>query len=233
MRIALSLLLLFAGAAAAAEPKLAPLHLTYAATWKGMGLGEIVITLKPAAEPDCYRYESLSNPVGLVRMFYGRPREISEFCIRGGRVVARRFEFDNPKHADRSFTLEFDPAAGTVRDGRGVVREVPANAQDRFALQQAVRLWVLEQVGKDGAGASVEFTMVDDRRVKAYRFAITGRDEIEVPAGRFETVLVQRVDDPKKSTRFWLAPSSDYMPIKVEQIKGGNTDLRMVLKARG
>lgn len=227
------LMLLGCGAAHAAEPKLPELRLTYAAAWKGMGLGDIVITLKPAAEPDCYRYESLSDPVGLVRMFYGKPRETSDFCIRGGRLVPRKFVFDNPKQEDDSFSLEFDAAAGTVRDGRGAVRPVPANAQDRFGLQQAVRLWVLEQLAKpEPAAATVEFAMVDDRRIKTYRFAINGREEIEVPAGRFDTVLVQRVDDPKKSTKFWLAPSSDYMPIKVEQTKGGHTDLRMVLKAR-
>lgn len=231
----LSLLLaLCPGLLRAGEPALPELHLTYAVTWKGIGLGEATITLAQDGDAGCYRYESLTDPVGLVRMFYGKPHETSRFCIRDGRVVPQHFAFDNPKQPEDSFTLAFDAAAGKVRDGAGQVREIPPNAQDRFGLQQAVRLWVLEQLRKDDPGAGrVEFAMVDDRRIKVYRFAVTGREAIEIPAGRFDTVRVERVDDPNKSTRFWLAPSVHYMPVKVEQIRRGKSELRMVLKARG
>lgn len=233
MRMALLGWAMAAGAAAAepaAEPTLPELGVTYAVTWNGIALGDAVITLKRQGGPDCYRYESVTDPVGIVKMFYGKPHEASEFCVRGGRVVPHRFVFNNPKDKDDSFLLEFDMAGGKVRDGKGGVREVPPNAQDRFGLQQAVRLWVLEQVRRNGEGETVEFAMVDDRRVKTYRFAITGREQIDIPAGRFDTVVVQRVDDPKKSSKFWLAPERHYMPVKVEQIRGGDADLRMVLR---
>ena len=224
------LALLAIGLAAAAEPKLPELKLKYGVTWRGMGLGSATITLTPHGGADCYRYESLSEPVGLVRMFYGKPRETSEFCVRDGRLVPQRFEFDHPS-GDDSFTLEFDVAGGKVRGDDSKVREIPPNAQDRFGIQQAVRLWVLEHL-RDEPGAQVaEFAMVDDRKVRKYRFAITGRETVEVPAGRFEAaVVVQRVDDKKKTTKFWLAPARDYMPVKVEQVRQGTVDLRMVLR---
>lgn len=215
--------------AAPAEPKLPELRLAYAATWNGMNLGDVIISLKPGEGADCYRYESQSDPVGLVRMFYGKPHEVSEFCVRQGRIVPQRFSFVNPKDDRDNFTLNFDMAAGKVAGGAGEPRDIPANAQDRFGLQQAVRLWVIQNAGKDDQD-TVEFAMVDDRRVRPYRFAITAREEIEVPAGRFETLLVQRVDDLRKSSKFWLAPARDYMPVKVEQIKNGKTSLRMVLQ---
>lgn len=228
-RTAGPLLLLAATIATGAEPKLPELNLRYAAQWKGFDLGDILITLKPASG-DCYRYESLSEPVGLVRMFYGQPRETSEFCLSGGRVVPKRFAFRNPKRDNESFTLEFDAAAGKVRDGHGAVRDIPTDAQDRFALQQAVRLWVLEHLQAAPGAESVEFSMVDDRRIKAYRFAIAGREQIQVPAGRFDALRVERVDSASRSSKFWLAPERDYMPVKVEATKNGTTELRMVLK---
>lgn len=228
MRAAVLLMAMLAGPALAAEPKLPELNMKYAVTWRGMGLGNAVITLKPQGEADCYRYESLSEPAGLVRMFYGKPRETSDFCLRGGKVVPRRFEFHNPKSADDSYTLEFD--AGKVRGGDKAERDIPADAQDRFGIQQAVRLWVLEHLKSEPGAETVEFAMVDDRRIKRYRFAITGRETIEVPAGRFEAVLVQRVDDKKKTTKFWLAPERDYMPVRVEQVKQGTVELKMVLR---
>lgn len=215
----------------AEEPQLPEFRVAYAVTWNGISLGDATITLKREGGADCYRYESVTNPVGVVRMFYGRPHETSDFCVRSGRVVPQKFVFDNPKDGERSFTLEFDVAGGKVRDGRGGVRDIPPNAQDRFGLQQAVRLWALARVKeKDPAGETVDFAMVDDRRVKTYRFAITGRETITIPAGRFDTIVVQRVDDPKKSSKFWIAPERDFMPIKVEQLRGGKADLRMVLR---
>jgi hypothetical protein len=51
-----------------------------------------------------------------------------------------------------------------------------------------------------------------------------------VPAGSFDTIIVQRVDDPKKTLRFWLAPERDYTPVKVVQDQEGQPELRMVLK---
>ena len=222
--------LLGAGAVQAAEPKLPELNLNYAVTWRGMGLGHAIITLKPHGGADCYRYESLTEPSGFVRMFYGKPREVSDFCVKGGKVVPQRFEFVSPK-ADDSFTLEFDHASGKVRGGEKKEREIPANAQDRFGMQQAVRLWVLEHLKSEPGADELEVAMVDGRRIKKYRLAITGRETVEVPAGRFENaVLVQRIDDPKKTTKFWLAPSRDYMPVKVEQVKHGSVELRMVLR---
>lgn len=229
MRTACLLFLLAAAAAPGAEPKLPELTLTYAAQWRGFGLGDIVITLKREGGADCYRYESLTKPVGLVRMFYGKPRETSDFCVGDGRIVPRRFAFLNPKDEEASFSLEFDTDAGKVRDGRGAVRDIPPNAQDRFAIQQAVRLWVLAHLQAE-PGETVEFAMVDEHRVKNYRFAITGHEQVEVPAGRFNALLVQRVDNPNRSTKFWLAPERDYMPVMVEQSKNGATELRMTLK---
>lgn len=227
MRLALAVLACaLAGASLAAEPKLPELRLRYAAHWNGITLGDITVTLAPSGQPDCYRYESHADPVGMVRMFYGKPRERSDFCVAGGKVVPRRFEYERGRD---SFTLEFDAAAGKVRDGNGREREVPPNAQDRFGLQQAVRLWVVENQ-KKGEGASVEYALVDDERVRVYRFAITGRERIELPAGAFDTVKVERVDNPNRISRYWIAPELDWMPVKVESGKNGQIQLRMELR---
>ena len=225
MRLVLAgVLLALAGSAAAAEPKLPELRLRYAAHWNGITLGDITVTLAPSSgQPDCYRYESHADPVGMVRMFYGKPRERSEFCVAGGKVVPKRFEYER---GNDSFALDFDAAAGKVRDDKGREREVPPNAQDRFGLQQAVRLWVVANQ-KKGPGASVEFALVDDERVRVYRFAITGRERIELPAGAFDTVKVERVDNPNRISRYWIAPEVDWMPVKVESGKNGQIQLRM------
>lgn len=214
------------GAAAAAEPRLPDLDLTYAAEWNGIKLGDIMVTLKAGEGADCYRYESRAEPVGMVRMFYGKPRETSEFCIAAGKVVPRRFSY---QRGDDSFTLDFDLPGGKVRDGQGRERDIPANAQDRFGLQQAMRLWVISNGGKPDPG-EVEFALVDDDRVRHYRFAITGRETLKLPAGTFETVKVERVDNPDRISRYWVAPGAQWMPVKVESGRDGKIQLRMELR---
>ena len=230
MRGLILLLLVLAGQAAFAdEPKLPELSLTYRVTWNGIGLGDASITLKPEGGANCYRYESQTHPVGLVRMFYGKPHEVSNFCVSDGKVVPKRFEYVRSR--SDSFSLEFDAASGKVRDGNGAEREIPPNAQDRFGMHQAVRLWVLSRLKEKDPGAEqFKVAQVDDKRVREYTMAITGRESIEIDAGRFDCILVQRVDDPSKSSKFWIAPARDYMPVMVEQLRGGKADLRMELR---
>jgi hypothetical protein len=214
-----------------AEPRLPEFTMTYSVQWRGIGLGDAIYTLRPANGRDCYVYRSVTDPVGMVRVFYGRPEETSEFCVRGGKVVPKRFSFVRSKSSADNFTLEFDVAAGEVRGGQPPVRELPPDAQDRFGLQQAVRLWVLANLDKPEPG-TVDVPMVEDDRIKVYRFAITGRETVEIPAGRFETVLVQRVDDPKKTLKFWLATEMHYLPVRVQSLRGGKSDLHVQLKAQ-
>ena len=213
-----------AAAVSAAEPKLPDLKLRYSAKWGNTSLGEVVITLAPEGPADCYRYRSVAEPIGLVRWFYGKPEETSEFCVAGGRIVPRRFEYEGTD----PFKLEFDMAARKVSDGKGRVRDIPANAQDRFGLQQAVRLWAIANASVENA--SVEYALVDADRVRTYKFAITGREQLKIPAGTFDTLKIERTDNPKRISRYWIAPARDWMPVKVESGKDGKVQLRMELK---
>ena len=226
MRRAL-LLALWPLAALAAEPQLPEINVRYSVTYTGIGLGQASIVLKRQGGDNCYRYESITDPIWLVVMLYGAPHETSVFCVADGKVVAKHFEFVLPGREKDGFRLDFDPAAHKVRGTpKGDVRDVPPDVQDRFGLQQAVRLWVMAHVHDKNPG-TVEFPCADDRRVVRYKFAITAREPVDTPAGHFDTVRVERIDDPKKAMKFWLAPERDYMPVKVH-IKG-KVEIHMAL----
>lgn len=234
--VGLAALLLSAAAPAADEkfatPVLTPYVAVYSVSWGGTTLGDGVITLAPQMERDCYRFDSQTKPVAPVRWFYGSPRETSQFCVENGQVRARHFEYHNDKRDKDNFTLDFDWQAlrvKTLKGGELTQRELPAEAYDRFVMQQAVRLWVIAHAA-DSNPQPVEFVMVDDDRITTYRFAITGRETVETPAGKFETLKVERVDDPRKTLRSWLAPARDYVPVKIERVEDGKVKLRMLLK---
>ena len=232
MRALLAALMLLPAVAGAADDfKLDATSAKYAVAWSGTGLGEATITLTPL-DNNCYRYVQQTDPVWLVRVLYGSPRETSLFCIEHGAIKVSHFEYRNDKRDKDSFTVDFDWAAKKVTGTkRGVanVHDLPEGTYDRFALQQVVRLWAKAHA-QDKDPPTVEYNMADDDRVTAYRFAIVGREKVETPAGTFDTLRVDRVDNPNRQLRSWIAPSLDYAPVKIENVEKGEVKLRMLLK---
>lgn len=214
--------------AVAATTILPNLDFRYEAAWGGMDVGEVQITLKPQGAAGCYRYRNVSNPTALVRMFYGSPDQTSLFCVVDGRIRSQRFESVLPGDDKQSYTLDFDWNQHTVTDNHGKVRTIPDDAIDSFALQQAVRLWVKAHA-LDKQPPVAEFTMVDNKNLTHYKFKFSGSQQVETSAGRFDALLMERIDNPDKVGRFWLAPVRDYMPVKTETKNGNKPEVTMVL----
>lgn len=203
----------------------------YDVAWGSVGLGTGRISVAPLAG-GCYRFESVTEPAAIVRWTYGAPRETSEFCVENGRILPKHFEYVNDKRRKDSFTLDFDwktRKLKALKNGELTVREIEDNTYDRFVIQLAVRQWLQQHAGEEKP-APVEFKVADHRRIKTYRFAVTGRERVETPAGRFDTLLVERVNDPKNVLRFWVAPERGYVPVKVQQVEKGETKLQMLLR---
>lgn len=233
MRITAAVLAVLAlagsGSLAAADPHMEARSDRYQVEWGGMSLGEGTISLAPDTD-GCYRYESTTKPIALVRWTYGSPREKSRFCVRDGQVVPQYFEYVNDKRSKDDFRLDFDWADREVKMLRGgelVVRELPDGGYDRLVIRQAVRLWVLNYVNGN-AEREAEFIMVDDDRIKAYRFAIGEKESVKTAQGMIEALRVNRIDD-RRPHHYWLDPQRDYVPVKIEQFKDGKVELRMVL----
>lgn len=70
------------------------------------------------------------------------------------------------------------------------------------------------------------YDVIDDDRVEKYCFRITGNDTIDTALGKMDTIVVERVRKPQspRHTRFWFAPSLDYIIAKLEhqEQKGKN-----------
>lgn len=206
--------------AAAVDAPLPVLNLVYSVNYGGIGAGEADVSLKPDAKAGCYIYETKTRPVGFIKMLFGSPNQISRFCVEGGVVRSQRFESVLQKDDEQSYALDFDYTKRQVTDENGAVREIPAEAVDSFALQQAVRLWVAKHAA-DASPPIAEFTMVDRKNLTHYQLKLAGRETIKTPAGDFDTIRLERIDNPDKVGRFWLAAERDWMPVKI-QTKSGN-----------
>lgn len=214
---------------AAPAASLAPSDATYVLSRGMLTLGEGRIRLTPRGAAGCWRYEYTAQPSGLARLFIGEVSERSDFCMVAGELLSQQFEFKRADKHDDDFSLNFNWKDRVVRSSVGEMRPLEAGMVDRLAMQVAVQNWVIDRGGKPGVDEFV-VTNIDKKKLRTYRFRITGTETIQAPAGRFDTVRVERVDDPKKATRFWLAPSRGYLAVRVEQIKGDSEQFKMLLK---
>lgn len=205
----------------------------YNVSWGSIGVGTLDLSLKPQADhPGCYDYTTTTDPNPLVAMFYGAPSQASVFCIENGQIRSQHFESKLPGDSSQSYTLDFDWAQHQVIDNHGQHRAIPDDAVDSLALQQAVRMWILDhhvELKASSRPQIARFTMVDNKHLTHYQFKFGGEQEIDTPAGQFDTLLMDRVDTPGKVGRFWLAPSRSYMPVKTETKIGGKPAVTIIL----
>jgi hypothetical protein len=234
MRTLLMMMVLVAGMAQAAEPVLTPHTSSYDVQWGSITLGDGSITLSPLVgkEKDCYRYESTTQPIGLVKVLYGSPYELSTFCVRNGVIRSKHYEFSIKKNSDDNFSMDFDwttRKVKTLKQGTLTARDIPDDTYDRFVLREVVRLWVKQHGEALKKGDELAFKMMDDDSVNDYRFVFQGRETVKTPAGAFETLRVDRVNDPNRVLRTWFAPTRDYTIVELEQFRNGKVDLRLLL----
>jgi len=90
--------------------------------------------------------------------------------------------------------------------------EAPAGLQDRLSAL----LHVGREQTRRPATTSFEVPIVGTRHVSHYRIEVQGRETIEVPYGRFETVRLLRLrDDGDDRLEAWLAPSLCWLPVQL------------------
>ncbi len=119
----------------------------------------------------------------------------------------------------RTHNLSFNSGKKQVAStykGKTINLSMAQQAFDDLSLEVQIRQDLLN--GK----FSGNYYMAKKDKVEKTPFKNSGKAKITVPAGTFDTVRVDRVhDDDSRSTSFWLAPSLDYLPVKVSQVNDG------------
>lgn len=119
----------------------------------------------------------------------------------------------------RTHNLNFNPAKKQVASsykGKTVNLKVAQPTFDDLSLEMQIRQDLIN--GK----FTGNYYMAKHDKIEKTPFRKSGNTKITVPAGTFDTVRVDRVhDDNSRSTSFWLAPSLDYLPVKVVQVNDG------------
>lgn len=119
----------------------------------------------------------------------------------------------------RTHTIKFNgKQAVSSYKGKNTTIATPNGAYDELSLELQIRQELLNNK------FSGNYVLIKKTDSEPTIFRKAGNTTISVPAGTFQTVRIDRVhSDKNRSTSFWLAPSLDYLPVKVSQTNDGKT----------
>lgn len=231
MRIALALMaiVLTHGTAHAELPVPAPFTATYLAEFRGIEGGSLTFALTRDAATGRYVYETRANPSALARLFVSRDAiERSELTIddSGVHPVHWRVEDGKSGHKEDG-ELSFDATAMRVRGeikGEKVDVPIEPGLQDRLSVQIAVITALVRGVEPG------RIPMVDDDHVKYYVYKKVTSETIDTKLGKLDTVVYEGTrEGSNRVSRFWLAPSLGYTPVRAEQVRKGKVETVMTI----
>ena len=209
---------------------LQPFRAKYSVSYRGLGAGNLVFTLRHLADGNRFEYFSKPEPSLLARIaISGDALETSEFELQDERVRPLRYRVDDGRSAtDDDVRLDFNWDRGTVEgiaEDRQVQLELTPGMQDRMSIQ-------VEVIAALAAGREPgTISMIDEDRVKHYTYTREGTERISTPEGTFDTVIYSSTrPGSDRVARFWYARELGYVPVLGHQIRKGKLETIMKLE---
>lgn len=164
-----------------------------------------------------YNYTVKASAAGIASI-----HQSSEFRLLGGSVVPlessmsiRFFGMGNTHNIKFNHTAK---TAISTYKGKSVTLKMNSQTYDDLSLEAQIRQELIH--GK----FTGNYNLVRKTTIENTRFKRFGTSKITVPAGTYDVVRIERIhDDRGRTTNFWLAPSLNYLPIKVSQTNDGKT----------
>lgn len=195
-----------------------------------LGTGEV--RLEPAETPQCYTLRQVAKPHFLLRWLSGPAVQEAQLCRQDDRSLrsqSYRQERSGIGSDGENFALDFDWEAGEVHGGRFGTLPLQPGQSDPLSLQLRVRQWLCAQpTDQDWTALDpLRLPVIDKRGADSYTIAVIAREFTDTPAGRFDTLRVERVDAPDRQARFWLDLDNDFQLVKGEQQKRDDPIVRL------
>lgn len=217
------------GAAWADAPAPQPFVATYEVSYRGIRAGSLTFKFFRDPANGRYIYETHADPGMLARFFVSRAaveRTVMEIDAQGVRPIQWRLD-DGKSSTDGDGSLDFDWARNTAT---GTIENKPVNLtlepglQDRLSIQIAVVTMLMRGV-EPGV-----IPLIDDERVKHYRYDKKEPAVIDSKIGKLDTILYESTrEGSNRLTRFWLTPKMEFVPARAEQVRKGKVETVMTL----
>lgn len=179
-------------------------------------LGKAEVSLERPS-PRRYRYRMHTKPIGVASLFIsGEVVEVSEGRVNQTGFHPEIYRYRRTGDAKaRSAELRFDWQRGQVVNDIGDHpwrMEITDDTIDRLVSPLQL-MYDLEQGRTDPV-----YRIADGGKLKIYAMHIEGREKIQTPLGRFETVeVVRQSQDGENVTRLWCAPELHFLAVRIER----------------
>lgn len=198
-----------------------PFNATYALSYDGKS-GTATRTLTKSGNGFTYKVSARAAGIATAN-------QSASFSLSGDKVI--------PSSASTAYkvagignthSIKFNgKTAISTYKGKPTTLSIPNGAYDDLSLEMQIRQELLN--GK----FSGAYTLVKKKDTELTRFKKSGNAKITTPAGTYDTVRIDRIHDDKgRATSFWLAPSLNYLPVKVSQTNDGKTMVMQLTKAQ-
>ncbi len=162
-----------------------------------------------------YSYQVKASAAGVASV-----NQSANFNLSGGKIVPSSSNMSvKVLGVGRTHNIKFNNTANSVVStykGKSTTLKMKGQAYDDLSLEAQIRQELIN--GK----FSGSYALVKKNQIETTKFKKSGSSKITVPAGTYDVIRIDRVhDDKDRATSFWLAPSLNYLPVKVSQTNDG------------
>ena len=201
----------------------------YEVRYKGRRVARAEFSVTEDAD-GAYVFNSSTRARGLLRLASPNPAiERSRFAFDSGSIRPIRFLYeDGSRKGEDNYSVDFDRKAGKIRiDGANGMQSLPLEADllDRGSLQVALM--------RDLSACKLpkNYRYVDDDGINEYSYARLEDQSIETGIGELSSLrLSQQREGSSRQTILSLSPELGFLPIRIEQIRDGETETVFLLE---
>lgn len=162
-----------------------------------------------------YNYAVKASVAGVASV-----NQSASFSLSGGKILPSSSNMSVKVFGvGRTHNIKFNNSAKSVTStykGKTDTLKMSGQAYDDLSLESQIRQELIN--GK----FSGSYHLVKKTNIERTTFRKAGSSKLTVPAGTYDVIRIDRVhDDRERATSFWLAPSLNYLPIKVSQTNDG------------
>lgn len=206
-----------------------PFSARYEVLRNGRALGEARLTLARGSDDTWQFHSETRGTRGLASIAGAEISERSTFRWRG--LLPELVEYDYRQSVAmrrRERSLRID-AAGNAIVSRQDDRTWELRFEEGVVDRNAVALGIMAAVA-DGR-ADLSFRVADRDDVESQRYRVAGRERVDVRAGSFDAVLIERIrEKPGRDTDTWLAPELGHLAVRIRhrEADGETIEMRLV-----
>ena len=236
MRTAIGLAILLAAlipvAGSAADPgTIAQYTADYEVRYKGRRVARAQFGVT-ADQDSNFIFNSTTQARGIWRMAAPDPAiEWSRFALQSDGIQPLEFRYqDGSRKGEDNYSLVFDASAAEIRLSAGTGdRSIPFEPAvlDRGSLQVAL----MQALSMCTMPRSYRY-IDDDGTINAYAYERLEDLPLETELGTLDTIrLSQHREGSSRVTVLWMSPAHAYVPVRIEQIRNGETETVFSIEA--